>query len=217
MFITCSFAGCDSNSKSTLDRDDSAEIIGTGETSKHSPGADLSAFDIEYRIVPKSGFFRFVVCRASNVHGLAKSRLELLAERDTSMLLRDKFTECVSEFFNRHGVDSPEAAKFFANRNSELFDQLAGTMEIESESSADLGDAWAAYRIATIPHSGIRKRLEPVIRDIGEEYELTEEELQELTVQLLSAWSVGWAGNSNDFVFKGWIDPLDPSMQGNVK
>ena len=207
LFIATSIVGCNSGVKSSSTAESSNAADKTG-----SPGVKSPAPDIESMIVAKDGVFRFVVCRASNLHGLAISRRDSMADRDTALLLKEKFTTGVSNFAENHklsGVDADE----LANQHSGIFEELAIQMSVESETSADLGNAYAAYRIATISHDDILSAIVPLFEETVERFNLATQDQRELSATLVSTYSVGWAGNDNDFVFDGWIDPNTTSAK----
>lgn len=211
LVFASSIAGCNPKGESTS----TAESSNAADKTR-SPDVKSPAPDIESRIVAKEGAFRFVVCRASNLHGLAISRRDSMAERDTALLLKEKLTNAISDFAEHQKLSGLDADKM-ANDHFDIFEKLAQKMSVEAETSADLGDAYAAYRIATISHDEILAAIAPLHKQVVEQFSLATEDQRELPAILVSKCSVGWAGNDNDFVFEGWTDPKAKSPKDGEK
>jgi hypothetical protein len=140
----------------------------------------------------------------------------MLAEGDTCRLLKEKFTHCVSNFSKRHRLSGLDAEDL-ANQRSDIFEELAKKMSIESEFSVDFGDSGAAYLTATIGHDDILSAIDPLVRETSKRLNLATDDERELLAEVMSAYSVGWAGNDHEFVFQGWSDPKNAASKDSTR
>ena len=83
LVLATAIAGCESGVEST-----STAETNNATDKTNSPDVKSSSPDVESQIVAIEGVFRFVVCRASNLDGLAISRRDGMAERDTALRIR---------------------------------------------------------------------------------------------------------------------------------
>ncbi len=205
----CSIFGCTDNksnetSSESLAQSGKLETRAQQQTSSTSPESKTPGRDISKVVFAKKGCFRFVVARASNGHHLAISRLKLLAESDAETLLRLLFVKGAHEFFANHG--SNVHLESFAMEHTDAFGELSSKMSIERETSSEFRNFYAAYRMATINHQDILASVQLLVDSIGDQYDLGKNERRELSQSIMLQYSVGWAGNKNDVVVRGYAE-----------
>ena len=161
---------------------------------------------VEKTVTSRPGVFRFVICRASNLVGLAIERRDVGMNEDAVELLKSKFKDAATEHLKKETAEAEVSA--IAEKMAPELQKLVDEMEVTARWHEDGGSTSVAYLIAEIDRPSLKAVLKKHTSDLADTLKLDESALAALDLAVTSNFSVGWAGNDYYFTIDGFVDPL---------
>ncbi len=144
----------------------------------------------------KNGVFRFVLCRASNLEGLAISRRDAMAKDDGARLIVRLLSESMSDPANGSSATADEREQILQHLEPTLRQEVRSAKVVRKECRQVGEHSYAAFLLAEIRHDRLRRSVKKALRDSKCSPTLEnsiDSAIQELTV--------GWGGNG-----LGWLE-----------
>ena len=167
---------------------------------------EVSREEIAKKVQAKDGVFRFVVCRASNIRGLAIERRDSMANSDTAELLADRFVAFAEKYAKENSLDAPNR-KQLAAKAEKAFLKVAKKMAKKKASVVEMGRSTAAFLLAEIKHETIADLTLDELDSLLAAWKLSKMEHAVFLDGLIEQLDVGWAGNRYRIYVDEWSDP----------